>query len=103
MEILKKSVMPNGTQIQLEIETRDDEPLFHIGAYPIAKNASMYDTIKKDKPFRLILNFKNEALANLIFKALEKGEITLEDLPGYFHNGSKDAYYLGIIDNEPEW
>ena len=114
MEILDRAVMPDGTKIQLEdwhSENTEKYPDLHgyiIGAYPIAKNTNKRGLIKTGERFRLCID-RNEyakytddmVLAD--YEALKNGTKTLADLRELFWNREKDAFYLGLIDKEPEW
>ncbi len=103
MKIIKKSKMPNGTDIQMEDWKNDYAHIktLIIGTYPKAKNTSVSGLIERNKTFRLELsNFENDKQVENIFDQLEKGTISLEELSDYFYNGHKDMYYLGIVDNE---
>ena len=98
LQIIEKTKMPNGTQIQLEYS---DSIGWHIGAYPIAKATGKYNLVRRGKTFRLTLTrFNDEKHCKLVFGVLKRGEIELEHLAGFYWNGSKDAYYMGIVDRE---
>ena len=47
-----------------------------------------------------LTRFKSNEQAEEIFKQLEEGSITLNDLSNYFLDVHKDMYYLGMIDTE---
>ena len=111
MQILDRSIMPNGTAIQLEDwsehNTAEYPSLYglQIGAYPIAKNSDdRYHLTQRGRPFRLTIahneykGYTNEMI-RADYEALKAGEKTLEDLAEYFWDGKKDMYYLGIIDD----
>ena len=114
MQIIDKAVMPDGTQIQLEdwySENTEKYPDLHeytIGAYPIAKNTGRFSWIRKGEMFRLDIS-RNEYVKytnDMVFadyEALKNGTKTLADLRKHFWNREKDAFYLGLIDKEPEW
>ena len=92
MKIVKKSKMPDGTDIQIEDWKN---------VYSKAKNTSMSGFIERNKTFRLELSkLENDEQVENIFNELEKGTISLEELSDYFYNGHKDMYYLGMVDNE---
>ena len=113
-KIIDKTVLSDGTKIQLEdwhSQNSEKYPDLHgytIGAYPIAKNTSRSGWIRKGETFRLGIA-KNEytkytddmVLAD--YEALKNGTKTLVDLREHFWNREKDAFYLGLIDKEPEW
>ncbi len=103
MKIVRKSQMPNGTQIQIE-DWRENYSFiktFEIGTYPKAKNSSKSGYICSNETFRLTLTrFENDEQVEKIFNQLEKGEIMLEELSEYFYNGHKDKFYLGLVDSE---
>ena len=102
MKILKRAVMPDGTEIQLE---HWDKGGFNsglaIGAYPMAKNTGKYRHIKSGEAFRLDIhaNKYRDYLDSDVrndFEALKNAEKTLQDLSNYFWNGKKDMWYLGM-------
>ena len=47
-----------------------------------------------------LTRFKSNEQAEEIFKQLEEGSITLNDLSNYFLDVHKDMYYLGMTDTE---
>lgn len=108
MKIIKRSLMPDGTDIQIE-DWRNDYPTvfktISIAAYPKAKYGSRSGFIQRGKSFRLSMDINwssnNEVLA--IFKCLENGEILLEDLGEHYWNGDKDKFYMGFesVSEEP--
>ena len=112
--IIDKAVLSDGTKIQLEdwhSENTEKYPDLHgytIGAYPIAKNTSRSGWIRKGETFRLGIarseyaNYTDDmVLAD--YEALKNGTKTLADLREHFWNREKDAFYLDLIDKEPEW
>ena len=103
MKILKKSQMPDGTNIQIEDWKNDYSYIktLTIGTYPKAKNTSISGYIEKNKNFRLELSsFESDEQVENVFKELEKGKISLENLSEYFREGQKDKFYLGLADSE---
>lgn len=107
MKIIEKTMMPNGTKIQLEdwseLNTSDYPNLYglQIGAYPIAKNTGKYEMIQSGEEFQITIamnkyiGYSNEdVMAD--FEALKSGEKILEDLAEYFWNKEKDMWYLGM-------
>ena len=95
--------MPDGTDIQIEDwkDVYEFMSIYSIATYPKAKNSSKYGFIENNKNFRLELTrFKSNEQAEEIFKQLEEGSITLNDLSNYFLDVHKDMYYLGMIDTE---
>lgn len=109
MKVVEKSVMPDGTKIQIE-DWREDCPEFQqtisIAAYPISKHTGKWKWIREGEVFRLSLdrNFVNSAEVKEVFKMLESGEFELEDLAAHFHDGLKAQWYLGIIEKlHPDW
>lgn len=96
MKIIEKSIMKNGTEIQLE----DWNGKLMIGAYPIAKNS--FNFTKYGDIFRITIS-KNEYLGytnddvKKDYEDLKSGEKQLEDMAHLFWNGKKDAIVLGII------
>ena len=113
-KIIDSAVLPDGTKIQLEDWHSENTKAFPnlyvymIGAYPIAKNTNKWGLIKTGERFRLDIA-RNEyakytddmVLAD--YEALKNGTKTLADLREHFWNREKDAFYLGLIDKEPEW
>ena len=49
-----------------------------------------------------LTRFKSNEQAEEIFKQLEEGSITLNDLSNYFLDVHKDMYYLGMTDTEEQ-
>ena len=100
LEIIRKSTMPDGTEIQFE---KWDVMDYCIGAYPIAKATGKYGLVRRNERFRLtIARFENLEEAAGIFDGLREGVIKLEDevlYPHYWY-GQKEKYYLGLSDNE---
>lgn len=114
MIILDKAKMPDGTEIQLEDWSKNNTEEYPdlyglmIGAYPIAKNSSRYYIIRRKEKFRLSIAHNHHAgytnaMVKADYEALKNGERNLEDLADHFGNGKKDMYYLGIIDENPEF
>lgn len=103
MKVIKKSQMPDGTNIQIE-DWREDYSFIKtisIGAYPKAKNSSETGFIQRNRTFRLGLeDFESDKQVENIFNQLEKGDITLEELSNYFREGHKDMYFLGMVETE---
>lgn len=98
LQIIEKAKMPNGTEIQIEYSGSLG---WNIGAYPIAKATGKYNWVRRGETFRLTLTrFDDEEHCRRMFDALKNGEIELEHLAGFYWNGSKDAYYMGIVDKE---
>ena len=114
MQIINRAVMADGTKIQLEdwhSENTEKYPDLHgytIGAYPIAKNTNKWGLIKTGKTFRLSIarneyaNYTDDMVLS-DYEALKNGTKSLVDLREHFWNRDKDAFYLGLIDKEPEW
>lgn len=103
MKVVRKSKMPDGTDIQIEDwkDVYEFMSIYSIATYPKAKNSSKYGFIGNNKTFRLELTrFKSNEQAEEIFKQLEEGSITLNDLSNYFLDIHKDMYYLGMTDTE---
>lgn len=102
MKIIDKSVMPNGTRIQLEDwrdPKSDSDQLYDlmIGAYPIAKRTGKYETIKKGRTFRLSISQNyDDGMIVADYIALKNGVKRLEDLSDHFWNEEKDMWYLGM-------
>ena len=76
MKIIKKSTMADGTNIQIE-------------------------DWKDNKNFRLELTrFESNEQVEKVFKQLEDGSISLNDLSEHFLDVHRDMYYLGMTDIE---
>ena len=113
-KIIDSAVLSDGTKIQLEdwhSKNSKEYPDLHgytIGAYPIAKNTNRSGWIQGGKTFRLTIA-RNEyakytddmVLAD--YESLKNETKSLADLQDHFWNRDKDAFYLGLIDKEPEW
>lgn len=107
MKIIRKDVMPNGTNIQLEdwsVDNTEEHPDLHgltIGAYPTAINATSY-WIRSGETFRLSIamnnyaHYSNDDVA-ADYEALIKGQKSLEDLANHFWNGDLDKWILGMF------
>lgn len=89
MKVVERATTPSGVLIQRE----DWEDHYLIGAYPIAKNYSKYELIKRGHPFRLTIT-TDDVFSD--FDALKTGEKALEDMSSQFWNGEKDMFYLGM-------
>lgn len=103
MKIVKKSKMLDGTNIQIEDwkDVYEFMSIYSIATYPKAKNSSKYGFIENNKNFRLELTrFESNEQAEQIFKQLEKGTITLNELSNHFLDIHRDMYYLGMIETE---
>lgn len=108
MQIIDKAVMSDGTEIQLEDWTNEYPNLYgyEIGAYPVAKNTSRNGWIRAGRKFRLGIagnKYKNytDDMVLTDYEALKNGTKTLADLREHFWSRDKDAFYLGLIDEEP--
>ena len=107
MKIIERTIMPDGTKIQLEdwsvFNTEDLPDLYglSISAYPIAKNTGKYGWIRSGETFRISIsqnkyqNYSNDDV-RADFEALKNGAKILEDLVAHFWNGEKDMWYLGM-------
>ena len=113
-KIIDKAVLPNGTKIQLEDwhenNTTNYPELYGytIAAYPVAKNSSRMGWIKVNDTFRLAIGFNKytgytDEKVLKDYETLKNGEKTLADLREHFNNGAKSEFYLGLINEEPEW
>lgn len=103
MKIIKKSKMPDGTNIQIEDwkDVYELMDIYCIATYPKAKNSSKYGFIENNKNFRLELTrFESNEQAEKIFKQLEDGSISLNELSNHFLDIQKYMYYLGMTDIE---
>lgn len=103
MKIIKKSKMPDGTNIQIEDwkDVYEFMDIYCIATYPKAKNSSKYGFIENNKNFRLELTrFENNEQAEKIFNQLEDGSISLNELSNHFLDIQKYMYYLGMTDIE---
>lgn len=107
MKIIERTVMPNGTEIQLEDWREDNTKEYPdlygltIGTYPIAKNTVKHKWIESGEKFRLQISvnqcsgYSNDDV-KVDFEALKSGEKSLEDLADHFWNGEKDMWLLGM-------
>lgn len=100
MKVCDKSIMPDGTKIQLE-DWKSDYSCFKtlsIGAYPKAKQSSDNYLIKINEPFRLEMNrnWKSDKEVIAAYQDLILGKKKLEDFKDKFWNLGKDQYYLGL-------
>lgn len=103
MKVLKKSKMPDGTDIQIEDwkDVYEFTKTNSIVAYPKAKNTSKYGYVRNNERFRLeLIHFKDDEQVENIFNKLEKGTIKLEELSKHFYTGHQDMYYLGMVETE---
>ena len=104
-KILRKEVMPNGTKIQIEDwkEVYNEKTIW-IGAYPKAKRDGRRGYPRKGESFRLTIcrDFSSDAEVNLIFEALIKGELRLEDLGEHYYDTQRAKYYMGFEEIEEE-
>lgn len=103
MKVIKKSKMPDGTNIQIEDWKNSYNPteVYTIGTYPKAKNTSKRGFIVSNEKFRLALtNFESDDEVEKIFNELEKGMRTLDTLSEHFYNGHRDMYYFGMVEDE---
>ena len=103
MMIVRKTTMPDGTEIQLEYDSTVGYALgWIIGAYPTAKVTGKYGWVRRGKTFRLTIYIAdgNEKISNVIFNALETGDLKLEDLHKFYWNGNKDMFYMGLRETE---
>lgn len=103
MKIIKKSTMADGTTIQIEDwkDTYELMNIYSIATYPKAKNSSKYGFIENNKNFRLELTrFESNEQVEKVFKQLEDGSISLNDLSEHFLDVHRDMYYLGMTDIE---
>lgn len=95
MKVIKKSKMPDGTNIQIE-DWKDDYSFImtlYIAAYPIAKESNNF-MIHRNQTFRLELsNFNSDNEVETLFRKLESAETTLKECVNYF-NDPKDINYL---------
>lgn len=102
--IVDKSILPDGTEIQLEdwnaYNTTDHHAGWQIGAYPIAKK-SFGAYCQKGKPFRLTIYSHKDYTDDMLktdYKALKNGTKTLADLRKHFWNHGRDEMVLGLND-----
>ena len=107
MKIIERSVMPDGTKIQLE-DWREDNTTeypnlygFTIGAYPVAQRTSKNKWVEGGKEFRLSISYNEYASysnkdVKADYEALKSGSKKLEDLSEHFWDGQKDMWYLGM-------
>lgn len=108
MKVIEKTIMPDGTKIQLEDwsdHNTEKFPNLHglqIGAYPVASHTGKYRWIKDREIFRLTIAMNeyhgySNTDVKIDFEALKSGEKRLEDLESHFWNGKKDMWYLGTL------
>ena len=107
MKTIERTVMPNGTKIQLEDwsnnNTKEYPDLYGlcIGAYPIAKKTVKHRWIESGDKFRIQISvnryseYTNDSV-KADFEALKSGEKSLEDLANRFWNSEKDMWLLGM-------
>lgn len=113
-KIIDTAVMPDGTKIQLEdwhSENSEEYPNLYgytIAAYPVAKNSGRSGWTRLGEEFRVTI-CRNEHMQysdDMVlsdYEALKNGAKTLADLKEYFQYKTKDEYYLGLNDIEPEF
>ena len=106
MRVLERTIMPDGTSIQIENWMEDYPQAFNtltIAAYPLAKRQGRYGWVRVNEKFRLNLSlgFSSNREVMVIYKALQNGDITLEELHEHYWNGDKDRYYMGLREEEP--
>lgn len=90
MQIIKRSITPDGVKIQLERWT--EYGFYLIGAYPAARFGGYW--VKPGEIFRLSIKTDNPEAD---FTALESGEKSLEDMAPQYWGGRKDMYYMGLV------
>ncbi len=108
MKVLLRDKMPDGTDIQIEDWTKDNNirNTLTIGAYPIAKNTGKYKWIKAGDRFRLSIDrgFTTDEEVKKAFNDLKEGKKKLEDFSEYFWNLEKDQWYLGMtVEYNQDW
>lgn len=94
MQVIKRSKMPDGTDIQIENwkEDYDFIKTLYIAAYPIAKESNDF-VIKRNQKFRLELSrFSSDDKVLDLFQKLESGKITLKKCVDYFDNPTYITY-----------
>ena len=106
MRVLEQTIMPDGTSIQIENWMEDYPQAFNtltIAAYPLAKRQGRYGWVRVNEKFRLNLSlgFSSDREVMVIYKTLQNGNITLEELHEHYWNGDKDRYYMGLREEEP--
>lgn len=114
LNILDKSVMPDGTEIQLEDwsdRNSDKNPSLYgltIGAYPIAQRTGKFGWKQGGKRFRLTIacnsymGYLDEEVRS-DYDALKIGSKTLQDLFEHFWNRKWDMWCLGMDVEEPSY
>lgn len=88
MQVIKRSKMPDGTDIQIENwkENYDFIKTLYIAAYPLAKESDDF-VIRRNQKFRLELSrFSSDNEVLDLFQKLENGKITLKECVSYFKN-----------------
>lgn len=111
MKVIKRALMPDGTEILLEDWSENNTPEYPnlhgytIAAYPFAVRTGPYGWIKRGERFRLQIShnpysgYVGERILS-DFDALVAGEKSLADLRSHFYNAEKDVYLLGL---ETDW
>lgn len=97
MKIIKKGVMPDGTDIRIEDWSEDYPGTYAkaetLAAYPIAKKTHWRDTGSCNIPyprererFRASFNMGSGSAAEAAFEALTSGQATLKDYAEHMHD-----------------
>ena len=98
MEIVSKTVMQNGTHIQLEDWSKDYKALTGttLATYPIAKRSVKgLFTPKEGEKFRCAFYFEDKNEAREAFNTLEQGTSKLSD---YIKNLDNPDYAIALED-----
>ena len=88
MKVLKRGIMPDGTEIQIEDWNETYSFLSYgstIGAYP--KN-------RYGETFRTSRDFENDKATEKVFEELINGTKTLRDLEFVIHSGGRILSYI---------
>lgn len=100
LKIIDKTILPDGTEVQLEDWSADNATGYHIGcsigAFPIAQN-TIRGYCTKNKPFRVtVYNHKGytDDMLKIDYEALKNGTKTLTDLREHFWNRGMDCIAL---------
>lgn len=113
-KIIDKCTLSDGTEIQLEDwhekNTKEYPNLYGytIGCYPVAKNTGKWGWVRVNETFRLSISHNEycgytDEMVLADYEALKNGTKTIPDLREHFCYGNKDAFYLGLADEEPNY
>lgn len=113
MQVIDKAITPDGIEIELRDLSGEHklpdyngmEIVFHtIAKKTFPPNKGWY--AQKGKEFHSCICYYKNYTSDMLkadYEALKNGTKTLADLREHFWNREKDAFYLDLIDKEPEW